>query len=279
MRGGSHLLAAFPAAFAFLSCSTTSPVKPDQPEAATPVYSREALYRKGHQFFAGRETDSARVYLLRSLAMDSTYLPPLRDLALLHYDIAMRMGEHDPVRLAEFGRSYDYYRRIEATGTADGETYDRLTELSYMLDRPGEFLSYAQKHWKHNPSDRQAYNLGLAYAMTGDHQNVIRTQKEAIDRFPYSPFLGGFYRLLGNGYLEVDRDQTAERTFNAGVDAVNRLIRGMSDTESDSARMQNISRLQDDKVAMLLALKKLHRRYGNQEQLKAVERQLKDAGR
>jgi tetratricopeptide (TPR) repeat protein len=126
------------------------------------------------------------------------------------------------------------------------------------------------------PFDRQYYNLGVAYYQAGDFQNVIKTQKEAKDKFPTSPYLGAFYRQLGRAYRKVDRDQTAERVFTEGVRAVDARLRMLAQGESRSS--PESERLREEKIGMLLELKRLHQIYRAEEKMRAVDKQLREAG-
>jgi tetratricopeptide (TPR) repeat protein len=258
--------------------SVTTTTEATQPSGVNGV-TKENLFRKGHELFVERSYDSAAVLLHASLALDSTYLPPLADLAQIHYDLAMRQhGENHPVRIKEFRTALDFYAAMEALGHQDADTYDRLCEVAYALGENDRFLTYAQKNAAKYPYDRQYYNLGLAYAQVGDHANVIRTQKEAIERFKFSPFVGGFYRLLGNGYMDADRNQTAEKTFSAGIEVVTNRLSELRQNKKESGTSEEFRRLTDDKVAMLLSLKKLYLLYKEDEKTREVERELVEMG-
>ena len=257
------------------SSSTTEATKP----AVVEPDRKESLYRRGHKFFVERDYDNARIILEQALVLDSTYLAPLVDLAQIHYDLAMRQeGERNPLRLDEFRRAMDAYARMESAGRTDADIYERLCEIAYALGEKELFLYYARKNADKYPYDRQYNNLGLAYAQVGDHADVIKTQKEAIDRFPLSPFIGSFYRQLGNGYMDLDRHQTAEKTFAAGVKVVTARLLDLKQGNSDLRNTGEYGRLTEDRMSMLISLKKLYLIYREDEKLKEVERQLKDSG-
>ena len=118
------------------------------------------------------------------------------------------------------------------------------------------------------------YNLGLAYSGAEMYQKVIDTQKEAIQKYPLSPYLAGFYRLLGDGYLGVDRQQSAERTYEEGVGKVDERILGMKETNPDFATTKEYNQLADNRRSMLLSLKKLYRLHGKQDKFDQVESRL-----
>jgi hypothetical protein len=105
----------------------------------------------------------------------------------------------------------------------------------------------------------------------------LKTEREASEKFRESPYVGAFYREMGLAYMKMDRDQTAERTLTAGVQAVDARLAAVRKSEeggtSDGSR-----RLQDDKIGMLLLLRRLHTTYRESEKLAQVERQLREAG-
>ncbi len=71
--------------------------------------------------------------------------------------------------------------------------------------------------------------------------------------------------------MKVDRDQTAQRTFEEGVRIANDRLKVRRSPEE-------YHRLVDDKVAMLLSLKHLYQTYHLDDKLKQAERDLLDAG-
>ena len=236
--------------------------------------SKEAAYERGHRRYLTMDLEGAEPELARAAAMDSTYVEPLVDLGSLYYDVGMRYGgEKNPKRLEKFRQSRRCLARAESMGYRSEIVYERLCQLSVALDDAHGFLTYASKTAFLYPYDRQFYNLGLAYFGAEDWQGVIRSQKEAAEKFQQSPYLGGFYRQIGRAYMKLDRDQTAEKTLAAGVQAVDTRLAARPKPAGDEHR-----RLLDDKIGMLLLLKRLHTTYGAADKLKDVERQLKDAG-
>jgi tetratricopeptide (TPR) repeat protein len=236
--------------------------------------SKEAFYQRGHHLYQTMDLESAEPELLRAVELDSTYVEPLVDLGSLSYDLGRRFdGEKNPGRLDRFRRARRFFARAEALGYRDEAAYERLSELSLALDDAHGFLAYAKKTAALFPYDRQLYNLGLAYFGVEDWQSVIKSQKEAAEKFRQSPYLGGFYRQLGRAYMKIDRDQTAERTLVTGVQAVDARLAAKGALAADERK-----RLVDDKIGMLLLLKRLHTTYGAAEKLANVERQLKEAG-
>jgi tetratricopeptide (TPR) repeat protein len=248
-----------------------------RPSTATPIVTRETAYREGHQLYLLQQFDSAAVHLQASLALDSTYLPPLRDLAQLHYERGMFLGDaKSPQRTEAFRTSRTYFIRMEALGMREAEVYERICELSVALEDDRTFVRYARKSAELYPFDRQYYNLGIAYYQATDFQNVIKSQKEAKDKFPTSPYLGAFYRQLGRAYRKVDRDQTAERVFTEGVRAVDARLRVLG--QGGNLSTPEMERLREDKIGMLLELKRLHQIYRAEEKMRAVDNQLREAG-
>jgi tetratricopeptide (TPR) repeat protein len=158
------------------------------------------------------------------------------------------------------------------------EVYERLCELSVALGDEQGFARYARKSAERYPYDRQYYNMGIALFGIDDWAGVVTSQKEAIDKFPRSQYVGSFYRQLGRAYEQQKRDQTAERTFTAGIQVVDDRIADLKRPGSDAKSAEKIRRLTDDKIAMLLSLKKLHQTYKASEKLEQVERQLREAG-
>jgi tetratricopeptide (TPR) repeat protein len=186
--------------------------------------------------------------------------------------MAMRdKDEKSPSRAEHLRASRQYFSNLEGLGEHDPELYDRLCELSLATGDNKSFLSYAKKSVDQYPFDRQYYNLGIGYFNVGDYANVIKVEKLAIEKFRTSPYMSSYYRQLGRAYMKMDRDQTAERTFDDGLRIV--IERLGARTSPDDFR-----RLMDDKIAMLLSLKHLCQRYHKDDKLKQVEHQLQEAG-
>jgi len=241
--------------------------------------SKEAIYQRGHQLYGMMEFGRAEAELKRAAAIDSSYLDPVTDLASLYFDLGLREeGEKNPKRLENFRLSRDFFIRAEMLGARDATVYERLCELSVALDDDRGFLIYARKNAELFPHDRQYFNLGLAYFGVGDWQGVVKSQKAAAEKFNDSPYLGGYYRQLGRAYMKLDRDQTAERTFSSGVQAVDGRVAALKISNSRYKSTDDYRRLMDDKIGMLLLLKRLHTTYKAAEKLEQVERQLTEAG-
>ena len=159
----------------------------------------------------------------------------------------------------------------------ESTVYERLCELSVVLDDNRSFLKFAKKNAEKYPYDRQMYNLGIAYYETGDHASVIKTMKEAAQKFKISPYIGGFYRQLGLSYMKMDRDQTAVRTLETGVQIVDGRLADLRKSGADPSTSEE-RRLFEDRVGMLTSLRKLHQIYKERAKLEKVERLLREAG-
>jgi tetratricopeptide (TPR) repeat protein len=263
------------AALVLAACSSS--VEAPKPLAIPAVTTKEMVYAQGHRLYADQQFDSAAVLLRKSVAMDPAYQAPLTDLAEMYYLLGLRQ-EQGKARWQYLKESQRCFQQLEALGRNDAEIYERLCEVSNLVEDRQAFLKYARKSADAFPYDRQYFNLALAYFNVGDYQSVIRTQRTATQKFASSPFIGGFYKYLGRAYMKVDRDQTAERTFGAGVQAVDAKMRELADMGGEYETSDDYSRLLSDKIDMLLLLKKLHEIYGAKEKLQTVERQLRDAG-
>jgi tetratricopeptide (TPR) repeat protein len=160
---------------------------------------------------------------------------------------------------------------LENQGEHEIDLLDRLCEISIALGDNKGFLTYAKMSAERYPYDRQYHNLGLAYFNVGDYQSAIKIEKEAIGKFRESAYLSSYYRQLGRAYMKVDRDQTAQRTFEDGVKIADLRLQGRTSPD-------DLHRLMDDKAAMLLSLKHLYQTYHQDDKLKEVERQLLEAG-
>ena len=250
-----------------------------KPPVRTLPDTREELYKVGRQFYLDRSYDSAEVYLKKAYAMDASYLAPLAELAEMHYALGVQeKGEKNPNRLDHFRKSFGYFVRLESHGAGDTGTLERLGELSNALDDNKAFVKYAKKNAELYPYERQYFNLGLAYFQSGDFPGVIRTEKEAIEKFKGSTYTGSFYRQMGRAYMKIDRDQTAERTFDNGLKAVEDVISDRGKTDASFRSTEEYHRLVDDKIGMLVSLRTLHQTYRASEKLRNVEQQLKDLG-
>jgi tetratricopeptide (TPR) repeat protein len=254
-------------------CTGCGPSAESVKVPAPPPSSKEELYRQGHALYAREDVDQAVALLEKALALDSLYEGPLLDLASLYYDIGMRgKGGSPELRGEHLRRAAGYFARLERSGNREPVVYERLCEISVELSDTVAFVLHAERYASHYPEDRQFHNLGVAYYEAGRYQDVIRSMKEAIKKFPESSYSSSFYRQLGYAYMKVDRHQTAERTLYAGLKAI----------EGGSARVngtaETVRRVKDDTIAILLALRKLHRIYDAEDKLRDVERRLHDAG-
>ncbi|MBM2840053.1 MAG: hypothetical protein HW412_581 [Bacteroidetes bacterium] len=268
----------FSAILFLLLCIGCGPA-PETVKSPAILDTKEALYKVGHQFYVEQNYDSADVYLKRASSMDPSYLAPVGELAQMHYALGMQQtGEKNPKRLQHFRDSFGSFASLESNGSNDAEIYERLSELSNALQDNKALLKYAKKNADIYPYERQYFNLGFAYFQVGDYQNVIKTQKEALEKFKSSTYIGSFYRQLGRAYMKIDRDQTAERTFGAGLKAVDVVVADMKKSNSDFKSTDEYRRLVDDKTGMLMSLKSLHQRYRAADKLQQVEKQLKDLG-
>ena len=247
--------------------------------AAVPRTSAE-LYEEGHRLYMMQQYDSARGVLEKAVAVDPSSVHALKDLAQLTYDLGMPgEGEARSGRRENLTQSRTYYEQLEALGLQDADVYERLCQSSIALADTPAFARWAKKYATRFPFDRQYYNLGIACYDAGDYQSVIKSQKEAIEKFKGSPYTSGFYRQLGHAYMKVDRDQTAERTFTAGIREVeSQLAHLKEESPTGAAQSEHYRRLVDDRVNMLLALRRLHAVYGAKDKLRDVERQLQQAG-
>jgi tetratricopeptide (TPR) repeat protein len=223
--------------------------------------------------------DSAEVYFTKSYMLDTSYLLPLNELAEMHYALGIQQpGEKNPKRLEHFKKAYAYFVKVEAHGSSDSELLERLGELSSALDDKKALVKYAKENARAYPYERQYFNLGFAYFQVGDYQNVIKTQKEAIEKFKGSTYVGSFYRQLGRAYMKIDRDQTAERTFDLGLKAADAVVADRKKENANFAATEDYRRLVDDKIGMLVSLRSLHQTYRANDKLQKVERQLKELG-
>ena len=248
-----------------MGCGTAT--KTTTPSAAPET--RESLYARGHALYAEGRHDSAMVYLERSRSLDPTYLPPLNDLAEIYY-VAGATGQESE-REKNMRAALGCYAAIDSLGHGNEATFDRLTELSHNLGETGLFLSYSEKQVRLYPGDRQLYNLGLAYFGSGNFQKVVDTQKGAIGKYPHSPYIAGFYRLLGDAYFSIDRQQSAERTYEEGLHAVDKSVKGMKEANPGFIETAEYRQLAGNYKAMLASLKKIYRLHGKQERLRELE--------
>jgi tetratricopeptide (TPR) repeat protein len=237
--------------------------------------TKESVYLRGHQLYLTMHMEEAKNELMRAAAMDSTYRDPLVDLGSLCFDIGRK--EEGPRRTEELRRARGFLARAENLGYREAEGYDRLSEICTELEDAHGFLKYAKKNAEQYPYDRQYYNLGVAYFGLEEWAGVVKSQREASERFRESQYTGAYYRQMGRAYMKMDRDQTAERTFAAGVQAVDAAMAALKKT-GRGAGSEEQRRLQDDKIGMLLLLKRLHMTYREEEKLAQVERQLREAG-
>ncbi len=240
-----------------------------------PPLTKEALFQAGHRLYVQQKFDSAQVLLTRALTLDRAYVAAVADLASLTYDLAMR-SDAGQRRNGLLRSSREYYLRLDSLSAADADAYERLCEIASALHDDRTFLKYAKKSAEAYPYDRQYYNLSVAYFNVDEFSSVIKVCKEAIEKFSTSPFIGTFYRQLGRAYMKVDRDQTAERTFYAGLAVIDKRIADGRKNNADYASSADYQRLKEDKKAILISLKNLHTTYKAMDKLAEVEKQLKE---
>ncbi len=246
-------------------------------ETETPL-TKEALFQAGHRLYLQQQYDSAQVLLTRVLTLDRTYAAAVADLASLNYELAMR-ADAGRRRNELLRASRAYYLRLDSLNSVDADAYERLCEIASALNDHRTFLTYAKKSAEAYPYDRQYYNLSVAYFNVNDFASVIKVCKEAIEKFPASPFIGTFYRQLGRGYMKVDRDQTAERTFYAGLGVIEKRMADARKSNADYVSSADYQRLKEDMKGILISLKNLHTTYKATEKLAEVEKKLKELGR
>jgi hypothetical protein len=272
------VLAAFVVVMLIASCGpSTESTKSDTTPPPVPS-TKEALFQRGQQLYLQQYLDSAQVFLSQAIAMDANYRDALEVLAPLHYDLAMR-AENSKKKNEQLRKSRDYYAKVEAFGVKESETYERICEIANMLNDDKTFLKYAKKNAEVYPYDRQYYNLSVGYANVEDWNNMISLTKKAIEKFKDSQYIGSFYRQLGRAYTKIERDQTAEKTFYAGLNAVDNKIAELRKAGADYKSSPVYGRLKDDKIGMLISLKSLHMTYKAADKLAEVEKKLKELGR
>ncbi len=240
--------------------------------------TKEMLFERGQQFYLQQNLDSAQAYVNQSLAMDANFRDALDVAAPLHFDLAMRAdGQKKKNELLR--KSRDYYVKLETAGAKEPDMYERICEIANMLNDDKTFLKYARKNADAYPYERQYYNLSVAYANVEDWSNMINAMKKAVEKFPGSQYIGSFYRQLGRAYTKIGRDQTAEKTFYNGLNAVDSKVAELRKSNADYKSSPEYVRLKDDKIGMLVTLKNLHQTYKALDKLEEVERKLKELGR
>jgi len=263
-------------ALAFIAgCGPTAETPRREPLPA--LVSREEIYRAGHQMYLESQYDSAVVLLRRAYKMDTSAVEPIKDLAQLHYEWAMRAPEKSRERTQRLRAARTYFVRLDVLGDRTSDFYERLCEISMSLNDDRSFVRYARKSAELYPYDRQYFNLARAYFEVEDYQSVIKSTKESIDRFKGSPYVTSYYRLLGRAYMKIGRDQTAEKTLAAGVNEADARLAALR-TQGAGEAADRRRRAHDDKINMLLALKQLHTTYRADDKRERVEQQLKEEG-
>jgi len=243
-------------------------------EPASPGRNPALLKQEGQRQLAMGNPDSAVTLLQEALALDSTSVGTREDLALARYQRAFK---GDSIVRPELGKeAFAAYEDLEMRGEREMAVYDRLCELAQRMNDTSGFLLYATRAAEHFPHDRQMFNLGSAQFAAGRYRETASSQKEALERFPDSPYRSGFYRLLGQAYVRVDRYQSAQRVLAEGVEEAERVL---SSTPGQQPNALTRSRIEEDRIAMLLSLRRLYSIYQEEEKLNEVERRLKSAGR
>ncbi len=259
-------------------CGSTPEATKTETPPTPEVVTKESLYQHGHVLYMQQNLDSAQALLNQALSMDPGYKEAIVDLAPLSYDLAMR-SDAAKKKNELLRKSRDYYVRLESLGPKESDTYERLCEIANLLNDDKTFLKYAKKNAEAYPYDRQYYNLGVAYFNVNDFNGAIKSMKEATEKFKGSSYIGSFYRQLGRAYMKIDRDQTAEKIFYSGLNAVDSKIGDLRKTNSSYKASSDYARLKDDKIGMLISLKNLHTTYKAADKLEEVEKKLKELGR
>ena len=266
------LLLLFLAVFHF-ACGSSGSITESKPEPPRAADQLAQFSSAGHAHYVGARYDSACFYLEKARAIDHHEPRVLMELGESYYAMGMELP-NGTQRERNLRMALDRYATIDSIGKADAGTYERLTEVSHLLGDTQLFVHYAEKQAAVHPGDRELYNLGLAYFDARNYQKTIETQKGAIQKYPHSPYIGGFYRLLGDGYYEIDRQQTAERTYQEGVKVVDSRVADMKGANSQFSTSSEYRQLADSRRSMLLSLKKLYRLHGKKKELDEVDRLL-----
>lgn len=246
-------------------------------KSAPSIETSRSLLQKGRQFFAMQEFDSAEIFLGRSLALDPTNTDALVEIGGVHHGIGRASTGARAVMRQHYLKSLVYLARAESLGVSSSEVLERLCEIAVELEDRGAFLRYAKKNATLFPYDRQAFNLGLAHFENDEFREAIEVLKTAVERFTQSPFIGSMYRVMGRAYMKLQRNQTAERTFIVGIQAVEDRLRSLGGRPPEEKNRDDVRRLREDRVGMLMSLKGLHQIYQDHEKLRAVEQKLREA--
>ncbi|MBI4536214.1 MAG: hypothetical protein HY708_08040 [Ignavibacteriae bacterium] len=247
------------------------------PSSIPVLDTKETAFVRGHQLYLRQQLDSAAILLKRAVSLDPAYREPIADLGALYYDLGVREPEKSRGRLDNFKRSLTYYAKLDSLGANDSDLYERLSEICSTLEEHKLYLRYAKKNQEAYPYDRQYLNLILGYLNVNDYANAVIIAKDATEKFKESPYIGSYYRQLGRAYMKVDRDQTAERSFDVGLKIIDVRIAALKKNNKEYTSSEEYRRLMDDKVGILISLKGLHQRYRAFDKLERVERQLKEA--
>jgi tetratricopeptide (TPR) repeat protein len=199
-------------------------------ESPSPV-TGAALGLEGKRLLAMGKTDSAVAVLSEALALDSSNSVVREDLALARY--LMSLQGDSVTRVSLMRGAYVAYADLENRGATEMPVYDRLCELAQSIGDTAGFIHYATRAAERYPYDRQMLNLGTAQLAAGRYRQVIESQKEALERFPESAYRSGYYRLLGQAYVRVDRYQTAQRVLAEGVEEADSALAGLPSDGSD----------------------------------------------
>ena len=270
MRRAARTLMAGAAAFLCASCGGPGGSTSDVPLTAASAYAR------GHRLYETGHPREAEPDLRRAAALDSTMADPLADLGAIYFERGAE--EKDAARRADdYRESRGFLARAEDLGYADAVMYDRLAEICTELHDARGFLKYARKSAERYPYDRQYYNLGVAYFDVEDWPAVVKSQRDAAEKFRQSQYIGAYYRQMARAYMKMDRDQTAERTLETGMQAAETRIAALR-KGGTGAPAEEIRRLQEDRTGMLMLLKRLYTIYREGDKLTQVERLLKEAG-
>jgi len=270
MRGTVSVGAALAAATLLGGCGGSGGSTSDAPMTATAAYAR------GHRLYETGRQAEAEADLRRAAALDSTMADPLLDLGAIYYERGVQ--EKDASRRADnFRESREFLARADDLAFADAAGYDRLCEICTELHDARGFLKYAKKSAERYPYERQYFNLGVAYAEVEDWQGVVRSQREASEKFRQSPYVAAYYRQMGRAYMKMDRDQTAGRTLEAGMEAADARIAALKKMPAGPPP-GDLRRLEEDRIGILTLLKRLYTVYRESDKLARVERLLKEAG-
>ena len=153
--------------------------------------------------YINKDLSSARIYALRGVELDSTYLPLRKQLGMVHY------------RLEEYNSALNNFNYLIFKGDSTAATLKYAGACNFFLGNFGESVPLLKSVLERDSSDTEAmFYLGSSLSHKGDSQEAINVFNEIMDLIQPDPvLLYKLYNQLGIAYSALEKLQLSYDSF------------------------------------------------------------------